>query len=82
MCALHMYSAHRGQKKESDSLELKLGIVMSHHVGAERWMWVLKLSLLSQLSRCPAPFDAGSNIVQAAPKHTGFAASTSPVLLL
>jgi hypothetical protein len=33
MCAMHV--AHRSQKRASDTLEVELKVVVSHHVGAE-----------------------------------------------
>jgi hypothetical protein len=35
------YSAHRGQKKTSESLELEPNMVVSHHVGAGNQIQVL-----------------------------------------
>jgi hypothetical protein len=36
-----VYGTHTSQKRESDTMELELWMVMSHHIGAESWMQVL-----------------------------------------
>lgn len=37
VCALHTCSAHRSQRRESDSLNLELQMVVTHHI------WVLEI---------------------------------------
>ena len=41
MCTTHVPAAFRGQKRASDSLGLELQTVVSHHVDAGNWTWVL-----------------------------------------
>jgi hypothetical protein len=53
MCTICMLGAYRGQKRVFDPLKLKLGMVMSHHVGARSQSQVLcerRSTTLSQLS--------------------------------
>lgn len=57
---VHVCNAHRCQEMASDSLELKLQIVVSGHVGTENLSWVFwKGNTCSEPpSHLPRPFPA------------------------
>lgn len=52
--APHVSGAHRGQKVALDLLELELGMIVSHHMGAGDWTWVFK-EQLALLNLIPEP---------------------------
>lgn len=64
MCTTCMTGTHEDQKKASDSLELKLQVIVSHHMDSEKQVWVFhKNSLLT----------TGSSYFPRPHKHLDFA---------